>query len=275
MTSYARGSRLWAATACLLAAPALWAQEFVGLVFPVADVQLSVPVAGVVSSVQVKLGDRIQRDQVVLQLTQRTQALELKRREVVAADDSSLKAAQQRRALIDELTDMTREVVERSQAISREEWMKMRLDQVSAVSNEAQQRAQKERERVERQQAQHELAQRSLRAPRQGVVVAIDVEPGEWAKPGEGVVRLVDVSQVEVRLNVSMAAASRLRVGSAWAARFEGAGAAPRGGEVSFVSPVADAASGLVEVRLRFDNAQGDLRPGTKATVSIGAAEAS
>lgn len=267
--------RQWAVAVCMALSPALWAQDFVGLVYPVADVQLSVPVAGVVSAVRVKLGDRLRRDQVVLQLEQQTQALELKRREVVAEDDSALKAAQQRRVLVDELTDMTREVVQRSQAISREEWMKMRLDQVSAVSNEAQQLAQKQRERVELEQAQHEVAQRSLRAPRRGVVVALDVEPGEWAKPGEGVVRLVDVSQVEVRLNVSMAAASRLKVGSAWAARFEGAGPAPRGGKVSFVSPVADAASGLVEVRLRFDNAQGDLRPGTKATVRIGASEAS
>lgn len=262
------GWRRWVLAAGLLSSMAAWADEVVGLVYPLADVQLSVPVAGVVSSVRVSLGQRVREGQQILQLDASSQSLELKRRSVVAQDTSAQETARQRVEVVDELAAMTREAAERSRSVSREEWLKLRLDQISARGNDLQQRAQKEREKVERDQAQNDLAQRSLSAPRAGVIVALDVDAGEWAKPGDSIVRLVDVSSVDVRLNVPEALARQVRVGAKVSARFEGQGEALRSGKVFFVSPLADAASGLVDVRVRFDNADGRLRPGIKAAIT-------
>jgi multidrug efflux pump subunit AcrA (membrane-fusion protein) len=52
------------------------------------------------------------------------------------------------------------------------------------------------------------------------------------------------------------------------AARFEaGATQVPATGLVNFVSPLADSASGLVDVRIRFANPNGRIRPGAKAVI--------
>jgi multidrug efflux pump subunit AcrA (membrane-fusion protein) len=44
---------------------------------------------------------------------------------------------------------------------------------------------------------------------------------------------------------------------------------APIGGRVTFVSPVIDAASSLVEVRVQFPNADRRIRPGVKGRLRV------
>jgi multidrug efflux pump subunit AcrA (membrane-fusion protein) len=79
---------------------------------------------------------------------------------------------------------------------------------------------------------------------------------------------LVDSSQVELRLNVSPRAAVGLKSGATLQASFDdGDTSRTASGRVSFVSPMADAASGLIEVRAVFDNKRAELRPGSKAVV--------
>jgi len=82
------------------------------------------------------------------------------------------------------------------------------------------------------------------------------------------VIRLADISQVELRLNLPRAVAAGFRVGSRVAAQFEASSASIQSlGVVNFVSPLADSASGLVDVRIRYANAQGRIRPGAKAVI--------
>jgi multidrug efflux pump subunit AcrA (membrane-fusion protein) len=58
-----------------------------------------------------------------------------------------------------------------------------------------------------------------------------------------------------------------LKKGDAVPAVFESTKSASVMGVVKYVSPVVDAASGLVDVRIRYPNAKGDIRPGLKGTV--------
>ena len=111
---------------------------------------------------------------------------------------------------------------------------------------------------------------RLLEAPIAGVVTAVEVDVGEWATPGQPVVRLVDESEVELRVDLSQAAARRLKVGDGVQARLDDLGAdGAVSGRVSFLSPVADAASGLVEMRVRIPNADRRIRPGVKGRIRI------
>jgi multidrug efflux pump subunit AcrA (membrane-fusion protein) len=75
------------------------------------------------------------------------------------------------------------------------------------------------------------------------------------------------LSQVELRLNVPPAFAAGLKKGDVLPAVFESAKGAAVPGVVKFVSPVVDAASGLVDVRIRYPNPKGEIRPGLKGTV--------
>jgi len=169
---------------------------------------------------------------------------------------------------LSELLEMTEAVARASQSVSREELLKARMEKAAAEGRVLQLQAQKARERVEHEQAQLDLQQRTVRAPMAGVVVDVPVDVGEWAKPGDAVIRMADISQVELRLNLPQSAAAGFRIGSRVGAQFEApAGRVQASGQVYFVSPLADSASGLVDVRIRFPNPKGLIRPGAKAVI--------
>jgi RND family efflux transporter MFP subunit len=244
----------------------LHATEFVGLVHPVADVKFGVAVAGVVQKLQVKPGHLVAEGQTLLDLDSSTQKLELERRILIARDSSELDAAQARLKVLDELLTIAETVASRSQAVSREELLKLRLEHLSARGRLEQLMAQKNRERVEVQLAQVELDLRTIRAPRAGTVVESEVDEGAWVKPGDPLFRLVDTAQVELRLNLPLRVAGALRAGMRLKASFETSGREPMlaEGVVQFVSPLADNASGLVDVRAVFANPKAVIRPGVK-----------
>lgn len=251
----------------LLAAPAL-AAEWVGLAHPVADLQLSVPVGGVVQRISTRPGQQVRAGDVLLALDSAAQQAELRRRTVLLEDESELQAARARLQALTELMGMTETVARGSQSVSREELLKLRLEKTSAEGRLQQLEVQKKRERIEHEQARIDLEQRTLRAPMAGVVVDVRAEIGEWARPGDEVVRLADISQVEVRLNLPQAVAAGLRVGARVPAAFEaGAAQVQSTGTVRYVSSLADSASGLVDVRIRFANPKGQIRAGAKAVI--------
>jgi RND family efflux transporter MFP subunit len=252
----------------LTAVMSVQATELVGLAFPVSDVQVSASAAGLVQRISVRPGRAVKTGDVLLELDSASQRVELRRRAVLLDDDSELQTARARLAALADLLQMTELVASKSQSVSKEELIKARIEKVSAEGRLQQLVAQKARERVEHEQAKLELNQRIVRAPMAGMVVDVPVDVGEWAKPGDVMVRLADISQVELRLNLPQAAAASFRVGGRVDARFEaGATQVPATGRVNFVSPLADSASGLVDVRIRFANPNGRIRPGAKAVI--------
>jgi RND family efflux transporter MFP subunit len=269
------GWSCWGTLLCLLGSVAQAqtpSAELVGLVYPVADVQFGVPVAGVVQRLLVKSGQTVRTGQALLEMESQSQQLELQRRTLVAQDSSELEATQSRLQVLDEMLQLSELVASRSQSISKEELAKQRLERMSTHGRLQQLQAQKLRERVELQLAQTDLEQRTLRAPRAGVVVEVAIEAGEWAKPGDALFRLVDTGLVELRVNAPQADVHGVRVGQRMAASFESGGVPVQAeGVVHFVSPVADTASGLVDMRLRFANPKGLIRPGAKGRLSLSA----
>ena len=262
-----------AAVACaLLAGAGTRAQgaEFIGIVYPVRDLALSVHVAAVVEQAPVAVGQRVAAGQLILRQDSRLQEAERERRRVILQDRSELDSTEQRRRLIEGLVRDATALYERAGTVSRDEVTKLRLELESATGRVEQLRQAKRREQVELDLAERELALRELRAPVAGVVTMVKVQGGEWAAPGEAIVRLVDETVCELRVNVSPAAARRRATGATVAVRVDDpAVAAAVSGRVTFVSPVVDAASSLVEVRVQFPNADRRIRPGVKARLRV------
>jgi len=250
------------------------AAEYVGLVHPLSDIQMSVPVAGVVQRVLVKPGQWVREGQALLELDSTVQQLELRRRGIIVEDESELAASRARVEVMTELQRMMESVANTTSSISREELLKQRLETVSANGRLVQLQTQKRREQVEFDQAKSDLGQRTLRAPVAGMVVDAPLEVGEWAKPGDNVLRIVDATNVELRFSLPLEALAAVRVGSRLSAGFEsGRGLITAEGQVQFVSPVADPASGLSEVRAVFANPRGLLRPGVKGILRLPGAQ--
>lgn len=260
------------AGALLAALPLLApAQDFPGLVQPRHDITLATGVGGVVASKRVRPGSRVAARQVLMVLDDRLQSVEADRRRVILQDTSELKATEERARISRTLYEDARRVYDKTGSISRDELMRLEAEATAAQGRLEQLRAQEEREKLEHHGAVQELQMRQLVAPVAGVVTKVDIEVGEWAKPGEPLIRLVDASALVFKANLPLAAAVRLKPAAVVPVLVEdGAQAVQVPARVSFVSPVADAASGLVEVRADIANPGGRLRPGSKAVLRLG-----
>jgi RND family efflux transporter MFP subunit len=265
--------RLRAFAGALLAAVPLLAaaQDYPGLVQPRHDITLASGVGGIVASKRVRPGSRVGAQQVLMVLDDRLQSVEADRRRVILQDTSELKATEERARISRTLYEDARRVYEKTGSISRDELMRLEAEATAAQGRMEQLRAQKEREKLEHHGAVQEKQMRQLVAPVAGVVTKVDIEVGEWAKPGEALIRLVDASTLVFKANLPMAAVGHQKPAAVVPVLVEdGPRMVQVPAKVSFVSPVADAASGLVEVRADIANPGGRLRPGSKAVLRLG-----
>jgi RND family efflux transporter MFP subunit len=261
--------RLLCVSFLALALPAAMAEEFTGLVYPEHELTLSLGQGGIVSQVQVKPGQNVKAKQVLLVLDDRMQQLEVNRRKVLLDDRSELAATVDRARVLKNMVETSRQVYEKTGSVSRDELSRLEVEYSAARARVEQLEAQERRELVEYRSAQQELNMRRLTAPVSGVITRVQPKVGEWAKPGDAMLDLVDTASCYLKVNVPMKYVQGLHPGMSLPIRFENSDAAKLNAKISFVSAVADPASGLVEMRLAFANPQQKLRPGVKGIIDL------
>lgn len=134
-------------------------------------------------------------------------------------------------------------------------------------SRRAQLQASLEAARADQRLAEDNLARTAVCAPFDGVVQSIEVEVGEWARSGDTVARVVDLSVIEVPLRLPQSAIGRIAVGDRVDLNAEGPAPLAWAGSVGRIAPESDAstrsATVFVEVRQRPEtDARTLLRPG-------------
>lgn len=113
------------------------------------------------------------------------------------------------------------------------------------------------------------LAQRELRAPFSGFVTTRLKEVGESIEELEAVIRLEQTDTLLVNVDCPLALARTVRHGQAAAVRPTEAQWEARTGTVQFVSPVADAGSQTVKIRLEVSNGDGGWIAGLMVVVDF------
>ncbi len=116
---------------------------------------------------------------------------------------------------------------------------------------------------------QIELENRIVRSPRNGVVIKVHREVGEFVAPTDPVV--VTVAQLDPLLatfSLRLNQASQFHAGGLVQVQFASA-KEPVEAEVEFVSPVTDAKSGTVRVKVRIPNPAGECRSGERCTLVL------
>lgn len=122
-----------------------------------------------------------------------------------------------------------------------------------------------------------------LKAPISGKIAALPLKVGSMIRPGDLVVRLVDMSKVKLIIGVVQSKRPQVSEGqkvdvevlainaAAQAANGSETITKPRTGVVTMVPPAANAVTGLFDVEIELDNADGALKPGmiAKATISL------
>jgi RND family efflux transporter MFP subunit len=221
-----------------------WSAEIAGVTEPFLDATLTTPVAGILAKHFFHEGDFVTEGQVIVQLDNRLEELEVARRQVVVDNTTAV-------------LKRTEQLAATSKAVAAEDLDKQRADQKIA--------------QAELEFAREQLRRREIRAPFSGVVADLfDLDDGEGCQPQTPLVRLVDTRRCWFVANIEARYVQRHRVGEKLGLHLEQAGG-PRTveGELRFISPVADPASGLVKIKALFDNSELKIAAGAGARLEL------
>lgn len=128
-----------------------------------------------------------------------------------------------------------------------------------------------QKKELEYKLAQVELEKKLIRAPFEGVAAKIYRKVGEYSRPEEPLVHLVDTRKCRFTAYIEHVLTSNIKSGMKTRiivqendspVEFEGI--------IEYISPVVDPSSGLREVKVTFDNPGNKIRPGVTAVMVLG-----
>lgn len=247
------------------ASPALGQEQISvsGITEPINDVTLSLTVAGTISAIHFKEGAHVRKGQTILELDNKLERLEVKRRKLLWESKAEVESAAARVATSKSLLEATRELFKATGSVSKEELEKLELEYILAVAEEKRLEIEEERQQIEYEMALENLRKRRLKSPIGGVVIKLFLDEGESCEPEEPLVHVVDTSKCRFVCNLEEWIGRTLRKGQSVDLKIRtGASSIAKKGKIVFVSPVADPASGLLEVNAEFENRDGAVRPG-------------
>lgn len=128
--------------------------------------------------------------------------------------------------------------------------------------------------RVRVDEAQTALADTSVRAPMDGVVLSRNVEIGSLAAPGTVGFSIADTSTVKAVFGVPDTVLQTLQLGATQAVTTESIKGPEMLGRVTRISPLADPKSHVFEVEVTLDNPGDELKAGMVASLNLGAVAA-
>ncbi len=118
------------------------------------------------------------------------------------------------------------------------------------------------------------MQQVTFYAPQSGIVDNLGIREGFYVKPGNNLMSIAALDQIWVNVEVFAEQAKLIRPKMAVTMTLDYLPARKWHGEVDFIYPTLDATTRAVNVRLRFGNAEGLLKPNMFANVSIHATQA-
>ena len=212
-------------------------------------------------------------------------------RKLISDSKVELKLAEAIVALLKADVEATRSLFKNSKSVSKDDLEKKELEYKKAIADYDKVLVTEDREKLEHQQAiteydktvatkerekiEYDLAVEALRrrqvfAPFGGQVVEFFKKAGESCQVSDKLVRLVDTSRCHFVVNLDARLGNRLRLGDALPLELESGDAVVKlTGRVAFISPVVDSASGLLKIKVLFENADGKIRPGGAGRVIV------
>lgn len=216
-------------------------KKLTGITEPYMDVNLGASVAGIIRTEFFKEGDTVKKGDVILEFDKRLEELEVERRKAVM-NQTKMEY------------ESTRALMQSTKSVSKEEFAKKEAEYAIAVA--------------EHGVALEQLGHRQIVATFSGVITEILLRPGAACAPYESLVRVVDTSRCYFVGQIEGRQASGLRLDQEVKVFVDGA-PTPVIARICFISPVVDPASGLAKVKAIFDNADGKVRPGLAASISL------
>ncbi len=254
----------------ILISSILLAEEFIGIIKPISDLKLSMPIDGRISKISKKEGSSIIKGDTILTLEDRVQKLDTKRREIIYRDKSQLNSAIKSKKLLGSLLDSTRKLYNRTKAVSRDELRTLEMKYYSLLGDIEFKKEGEKKEKIEYEMSKALLEQYSLTSPIDGIITRIELQEGEWAKTGEAIVRIVNPIICYLDINIEEKYIHKIKLNDSFNFSVKTHNVdTNKIGKIIFISSVADSASGLVRIKIEFENKDLNITPGLSATINI------
>jgi RND family efflux transporter MFP subunit len=220
----------------------LSAKEAEGVLLPFKEVVVSSAVQGILAAVNFKEGDAVTADALLASLIDRVEVAEVKRFAKVLEQKEFAAAGTQN--------------LFRDKVVSEGEAIEKRIDRDIA--------------QLQHQIAQEQLERRKIRSPITGLVVEKKKEAGEAVDTNEAVFRIVDISRVYLQVFIEATEALKLKTGQSVSVHFPEYLATELIGQIDFIDPRIDGASGLVRLKVLINNPERKLIAGMRGRVALG-----
>jgi RND family efflux transporter MFP subunit len=266
---------LWLTGVWLLASPVLahaQLSDVDGLTEPYRTVDVAAPEPGIVTQVHVREGEAVRQGQILASLDNDVHfaslAVAQKSMEAVGALNSALAEVQLRRERLEKLKTLRAEEHARQEEVDRAR-AELAIAEARVVSVHEDLAIKK----LEYDKIKAQIARRIIRSPVDGIVSKALKDEGEYAAANDPTLfSVVQLHQLLAVFAVPSPGTRELSVDQKVQVRYPDL-ASPVPGTVEFVSPVTDAESGTVRVKVRIDNPQGNFRSGERCTLELAAAK--
>ncbi len=241
------GARVILTLAAALAGGVAFGQpyEIAGISEPVMDSTMAFPATGIVAARHFPEGATVRKGQVLIELEKRLEELDVARRKLAMQLAST------------ELQRLETLASKNTISVSREE-----IDKKRAESEIA---------KVELELSEEMVRRRQILSPVDGQIARFFKQVGEACDEERApVVRVVDTRSCYFVADCEAKAWQRLKLEQAVKLQFDGRdGVIEVEGTVHYIAPVVDPASGLLRIKVLFDNRDQRIRPGIAGRMSV------
>ncbi|WP_182870860.1 efflux RND transporter periplasmic adaptor subunit [Stieleria mannarensis] len=237
--------------------------DYEGFTIPKFDILVAATEIGRLDAVNVEVGDRVSKGDVVAKLEDGLQAEAVATARWRAQMHGETDAAKAETTLMKLRLEQLQSLAD--QDVARPDELKRAFaDWEIAKSRELGAMEQDQLRKLELSRYELQLRRRKVLAPMDGVVAELFHAPGEYITPADpAVIRLVVLDELYGVFNVPVEEIGMVHLGDKVQVFMTGAGKRVRG-EVASIAPDIDGESGTIKVKVLLDNKAGDLRSGDR-----------
>jgi RND family efflux transporter MFP subunit len=261
-----QGAILW--ISAVLSVSLMQAAEFDGFTEPFREIDIASPEPGIIKQLAVREGEHVQTGQVLTTLDNEVHTALLAIAEQSKLAQGRLEALQAELSLRRDRVEKFEKLVELGHA-RQEEIEKARMELEIAVAQVKAAREDLLIKDLEYRKIKVQLDRRTIISPIDGVVTSLHKDVGEFVAPNAPeILTVVQLDPLLATFSILAPHAEKLRLDQAVKIRFPVSKRVMEG-QVTFISPVTDAESGMVRVKVRVANPDGKARSGERCLIQF------
>ena len=232
------------------------------------DIEIKFTVGGIVKTVHVKRGDRVEKGQTLIELEDEENKALIAATKLQAESDLAIQAREAELKLATLEAERLKKLVEKKSS-SEFELERAIVERTLAELNLENAKLQKRLAGLELERYEATHARYTRKAPWAGLIDDITISEGDTVEPLAPIGRLVVLDPLVIDAPVQTVQVSKLKLGDPAWVRLVGSG--PNEGiqgKIEFIAQVADAASDTTLVGIEVTNPR-TLKPGRHVTVSF------